>query len=87
MTPEPLDRQGVFLLGEINAKITHLLASFSVQSADIKAAHAELHERIDRNSDRIERMERAHWKTAGILSLIPITFTVAGLVIAYLNMK
>lgn len=84
---EPVDRQSVFLLGAIDAKITHLLNSFALQKEDIKAANAEIHARIDATGARLEKMERAHWKTAGILSLIPITFTIAGLVLAYFNMK
>lgn len=98
MTDRPVTNTPNYLLGQIDAKMSHMLSAFSVQKEDIKLAHDVIHTRIDVETKRLnakhdlqaaklERLERAHWKTAGILSLIPITFTIAGLVIAYLNMN
>jgi hypothetical protein len=75
-----------YLLGQIDAKITHLLSAFAVQKEDINAANAVLHDRIDTEAQRITRLERSHWKTAGIVSLVPIVFSLGGLVLAYVQL-
>jgi hypothetical protein len=87
MSEPNLNQSSVYLLGQIDAKVTHLLSSFATQKLDNKIVQDELHLRINLQAERLDRVERRHWKTAGVMSLIPLVFTLAGLVIAYLNMK
>lgn len=82
----PLDQTPWYLLGEINAKVTHLVTSLAIQREEIKEEHEQIHERITAQGKRITELEQRHWRTAGIISLIPIGLSIAGLGFAYIAM-
>lgn len=82
----PIDKSTLYLLGEINAKVTHMLSSLALQREDLKAETEALHSRVDANAHRITKIEQSHWKVVGVLSLIPVSLTVVGLGIAYYSM-
>ncbi len=70
---EPNDSTSlVYMLGQIDAKVTHLLAGQTLTN-----------ERLEKHDERITRVERGHWKIAGIASIVPVLLTGAGLVIAF----
>lgn len=83
---KPLDQSTLYLLGQIDAKVTHLLASLAMQKEDLKAETDQLHSRVDANSARITRIEHSHWRAVGVLSIIPVSLTALGLGIAYFSM-
>ncbi|SEN67692.1 hypothetical protein SAMN05216227_102038 [Pseudorhodobacter antarcticus] len=85
MTDNPTD-SSAYLLGQIDAKVSHLLTAHSVQKADMEKAHDGIHDRLNAHGERLTHIERTAWKTAGIISLIPIGLTLVGLLFAYLKL-
>lgn len=75
-----------YMLGQIDAKVTHLLTAHSALREDVDKAHEGINRRLSSHGDRITQLERLSWKTVGILSLIPIAATIVGLWLAYLKL-
>lgn len=72
--PTGVDTSSVYLLGQIDAKVTHLLASYTT-----------LNERLDKQEERIAQVERGHWKMAGIAAVIPTLLAAAGAFTAFIK--
>lgn len=68
------DHGSAYLLGQIDANVKHLLNS-----------QKDLNDRLDRQDERITKVERGHWKIAGVASLIPTVIASIGIMVAYLK--
>ena len=61
-----------FMLGQIHAEVQNIGNRISGFTG-----------RMDKYEERLERVERAHWRIAGIATAIPTVVGIAGLLIAF----
>lgn len=62
------------LVGEISADTKHILLRQDRQD-----------DRLDRHSEKIDKLEKFQWKVMGIATTIPAVITVVGLWLSYIK--
>lgn len=63
----------VYMLGQIDAKVTHLLAG-----------QTHTNDRLEKHESRIQAVERSYWRIAGIASIIPTLVAIVGIAFSIL---
>jgi hypothetical protein len=75
--PEPLgatDPGSLYLLGQIDAKVTHIMVT-----------QGTINERLEKHDARISKVERGHWKIAGIAGVAPFVLAVATAIYTFMK--
>ena len=62
-----------YMLGQIDAKVTMLLANIS-----------RIDERMEKHDNRITKVERSQWKLAGMAAVIPTVLAILGIAVPQL---
>lgn len=83
MAPDATSASDQYFLGQIDAKVSHLLTAHKEQRDDFRRIAEDLHKRIDGHDVRITKVEHSFWKVAGIVSIIPVVLTVIAMVLSY----
>lgn len=82
---QPDEQSQLYLmLGEIRGDLKSILASLAGQQVQHDRLREEVDTRLNNHAERIERVERFHWKVIGIAAAIPTVLGIAGLAIAVL---
>lgn len=84
MAPDNTSGTDPYVLGQIDAKVSHLLEAGRTHRDELRRITEDMNKRIDRHDVRITKVEHSAWKITGIATALPVALTTVGLALKYI---